>query len=124
MKPIKNLRLHFDLINYLAKDYNCKVKWNIQMDHCGAYYPLKNMIHLHGVLIYNEEDLWSTFFHELIHAWCVATKRYAKYHTPEQDFTLYRKKMELRVERYVEKEAAKLMKIYFPELKYKYTYWE
>lgn len=124
MKKIKlnTLKLYMSIMNDLAKEHGCKIKWNLRDGEAGSFNVLSGTIYLHAALIYNEEDLWSTFFHELTHARCIFLKKYMKFHNPYcLDFE-YKDRIKLRAERYVEREAAKLMKIYFPILEYKYSY--
>jgi len=67
------------------------------------------------------QQFWSLFFHELAHVWCYDHDKYYIYHNdalPHKQLGDYIRRMGLRIERYVDKVGKKLMKQYFPRMRY------
>lgn len=68
---------------------------------------------------------WSLVFHELCHIKCYDEDKYSIFHKntlPKKEMYQYMLKNGLRIERFVDKMAAKMMKQYLPRRTYKYSY--
>lgn len=62
-------------IKFFEGQYNCKVNCKIQyhdnqsLFFKGVYSPDENTIDIYGVSVYDEKQLVTTLFHELVHYW-------------------------------------------------------
>lgn len=69
--------------------------------------------------------LWSTVFHELAHIICYRENLYKTYHhenRSKKKFARYIRRYGLRAERFVDNMAKKMMKEYFPKIKFEDSY--
>jgi len=69
--------------------------------------------------------MWSVVFHELSHIICYRKGLYKKYHhetLPPKKMAIYMRRYGLRVERFVDCMASKMMHEYFPKMKFVPTY--
>lgn len=63
----------------------------------------------------------STMFHELSHIICVVEGKWLNFHLDLCD-NEYMRRNALRIERYVDKRAEEIMKLYYPELEFDKAY--
>ena len=62
-------------ISFFEEQYNCKINCKIQYHDersiffKGVYSPDENIIDIYGVAVYDNKQLVTTLFHELVHYW-------------------------------------------------------
>lgn len=118
---IKKIKLFNELMIEMASWVNCEFYWKLDEDRSGDW--SKGIICLNPVVLLQGDDkAWSSFFHEFTHAKCSLVGPYKKFHNTFHRNRKYRNRMELKVERAVELEAAKLLAIYFPDFEYDFVY--
>ena len=113
-------------IRNVLKIFNVRIHF-IDAPHSSADMK-NNLIHLSKNNENTLQDTWSCVFHELCHILCHRQGLYKKYHhytgyeNNYRQFALYMRKYGLRAERFVDKKAKALMKIYFPDIPFYAAY--
>jgi len=124
IKRVKNEKKLFDFL----KKHNIKYRLNPRMTTGSWQYHTSNpdlCRIIIGAKDYDDDDdaLISSFLHETAHVFCHRCKIYKKYHSGYLSKS-YIRRMALKIERYIDKKAAKLMQEIFPKRKYRYGYSE
>ena len=100
----------------IAEEWNVQCMFSWTGDYCEVDVESR-VITMDLNEVKNINHFWSLFFHELGHIWCWDNNKYDTYHSESvypEELPKYMRRMALRVEKYVDKVGAKLMKDYFP----------
>ncbi len=118
----KNVPLYLEIMHILASDLGTKILFYHDRDDVAQGLYDGKTIYLNAAFVFdNENTLFSVFFHELTHREQHITGQY-KFDYDNMETMNKRPKQTLKIERSVDKRAAKIMVIYFPELEYQYAY--
>lgn len=113
----KDIRIAVDFLASLD------IKASVEEDINGSYVLCEvREIVLELQEIYTLERLWSIVFHELCHIICYEEGIYYKYH--HNNNKKYNIRYGLRIEKFIDRMAEKLMKDYLPGLEFKPCYGE
>lgn len=115
----------------IARIFGIKVRFFKQTpkNDVGWTFMVDNKVHVPvDVERFNEDyqNIYSNFFHEMVHVLNYQEGYYPAYHNPKANLTkkqeLMKKRTALRAEMFTDKRAKMLMKSFFPKLKFSYHY--
>lgn len=107
------------MIRKIAKIYNVKVIYK-NLSHSAYIECNKRTIVMNRVVLKYQRIAFSSLFHEISHMICYDNNIYKSYHKPKSKKQMMSNA--LNAERYVDIQGEKLMKFFFPKLKYCRSY--